>query len=59
MEFFLGPSVTSTTSRGKIAAIEQWPELKLDRPGQYFEYLNAAVELTDRIVEKGLGIISR
>src|SRR6478609_6537928 len=34
----------------------QWPELRLDRPEfQYPEYLNAAVELTDRIVEKGLG----
>jgi 2-aminobenzoate-CoA ligase len=30
--------------------------LILDRPElQYPEYLNAAVELTDRIVEKGLG----
>ena len=35
---------------------EQWPELLLDRPEfQYPEYLNAAVELTDRIVEKGFG----
>src|SRR5437773_6924788 len=34
----------------------QWPELRLDRPEfQYTEYLNVAVELTDRIVEKGFG----
>src|SRR5260370_1197498 len=35
---------------------DQWPELRLDRAEfQYPEYLNAAVELTDRNVEKGVG----
>ena len=29
------------------------------RSFRYPEYLNAAVELTDRIVEKGLAIVSR
>ena len=43
-------------SRRNLPPSGQWPELLLDRPEfQYPEYLNAAVELTDRIVEKGLG----
>ena len=60
MEFPAKPlahRATSTISRGEICRhSEQWPELLLDRPEfQYPEYLNAAVELTDRIVEKGFG----
>src|SRR5580765_6753519 len=53
----LGPSGhIDDFARRNLPPIEQWPELKLDRPEfQYPEYLNAAVELTDRIVEKGLG----
>jgi 2-aminobenzoate-CoA ligase len=43
-------------ARRSLPPPEQWPELLLDRPEfQYPEYLNAAVELTDRIVEKGWG----
>ena len=44
-------------SRGTICRrFDQWPDLLLDRPEfQYPEYLNAAVELTDRMVEKGFG----
>ena len=39
-----------------LAPAEQWPDLLLDRPEfQYPDYLNAAVELTDRMVEKGFG----
>ena len=46
----------SPRARRNLPPSEQWPELLLDRPEfQYPEYLNAAVELTDRIVEKGLG----
>ena len=53
----LARRVTSMILRGEIfRRPEQWPELLLDRPEfRYPEYLNAAVELTDRIVEKGFG----
>ena len=53
----LGPSGhVDDFARRNLPPFEQWPELLLDRPEfQYPEYLNAAVELTDRIVEKGLG----
>ena len=53
----LGPSGhVDDFARRNLPPPEQWPELLLDRPEfQYPEYLNAAVELTDRIVEKGLG----
>ncbi|MBR0750606.1 AMP-binding protein [Bradyrhizobium jicamae] len=53
----LGPSGhVDDFSRRNLPPLEQWPKLLLDRPEfQYPEYLNAAVELTDRIVEKGLG----
>jgi 2-aminobenzoate-CoA ligase len=43
-------------TRRNLPPFEQWPALPLNRSEfQYPEYLNAAVELTDRIVEKGLG----
>src|SRR5947209_4537482 len=43
-------------ARRNLPPHHQWSELLLDRAEfQYPEYLNAAVELTDRIVEKGLG----
>src|SRR5690348_13491752 len=43
-------------SRRNLPPFDQWPALLLDRPEfQYPEYLNAAVELTDRMVEKGFG----
>src|SRR5580698_8493627 len=53
----LGPSGhVDDFSRRNLPPFGQWPELRLDRPEfQYPEYLNAAVELTDRMVEKGLG----
>src|SRR6187399_639541 len=53
----LGPSAhVDDFARRNLPPPGQWPELLLDRPEfQYPEYLNAAVELTDRIVEKGWG----
>jgi len=53
----LGPSAhVDTFARDNLPPAEQWPDLLLDRPEfQYPEYLNAAVELTDRMVEKGVG----
>src|SRR3954468_19093362 len=53
----LGPSGhVDDFARRNLPPPEQWPELPLDRPEfQYPEYLNAGVELTDRIVEKGMG----
>jgi 2-aminobenzoate-CoA ligase len=53
----LGPSAhVDTFSRDNLPPADQWPDLLLDRPEfQYPEYLNAAVELTDRMVEKGFG----
>src|SRR5580704_1209980 len=53
----LGPSGhVDDFARRNLPPSGQWPELLLDRPEfQYPDYLNAAVELTDRIVEKGLG----
>lgn len=53
----LGPSGhVDDFTRRNLPPFHQWPELLLDRPEfQYPEYLNAAVELTDRIVERGFG----
>jgi 2-aminobenzoate-CoA ligase len=53
----LGPSAHGDTfARDNLPAVEQWPDTLLDRPEfQYPERLNAAVELTDRLVEKGFG----
>ena len=53
----LGPSGhVDTFARRNLPPPEQWPELLLDRPEfRYPEYLNAAVELTDRMVELGFG----
>jgi 2-aminobenzoate-CoA ligase len=53
----LGPSAhVDTFARDNLPPAEQWPDLLLDRPEfQYPEYLNAAVELTDRMVERGFG----
>jgi 2-aminobenzoate-CoA ligase len=45
-----------TFARDNLPPFSQWPDLLLDRPEfQYPERLNAAVELTDRMVEKGFG----
>ena len=53
----LGPSAhVDTFTRDNLPPFDQWPELLLDRPEfQYPDYLNAAVELTDRVVERGFG----
>lgn len=53
----LGPSGhVDDFSRRNLPPFHQWPDLLLDRPEfQYPELLNAAVELSDRAVEKGLG----
>jgi 2-aminobenzoate-CoA ligase len=53
----LGPTAhVDTFTRDHLPPAGQWPDLLLDRPEfQYPEYLNAAVELTDRMVEKGFG----
>src|ERR1700754_2382190 len=53
----LGPSGhIDDFARRNLPPFEQWPELLLDRREfQYPEHLNAAVELTDRIVERGFG----
>ncbi len=51
----LGPSAhVDTFPRDNLPPAELWPQLLLDG-FDYPEYLNAAVELTDRMVEKGFG----
>jgi 2-aminobenzoate-CoA ligase len=57
----LGPSAhVDTFARDHLPPFEQWPDLLLDRPEfQYAERLNAAVELTDRMVERGTATDSR
>src|ERR1700751_3533698 len=53
----LGPSGhVDDFTRRNLPPRQQWPQILLERPEfSYPEYLNAAVELTDRIVEKGMG----
>jgi len=53
----LGPSAhVDTFTRDNLPPFDLWPDLLLDRPEfQYPERLNAAVELTDRNVERGFG----
>ncbi|HMJ43453.1 MAG TPA: AMP-binding protein [Pseudolabrys sp.] len=53
----LGPSAhVDTFTRDNLPPGDQWPALLLDRPEfQYPDTLNAAVELTDRNVERGFG----
>src|SRR5579871_2776595 len=53
----LGPSGhIDDFARRNLPPFEQWPDLLLDRPEfQYPDYVNVGVELTDRIVERGLG----
>jgi 2-aminobenzoate-CoA ligase len=53
----LGPTAhVDTFTRDHLPPSDQWPDLLLDRPEfQYPERLNVAVELTDRMVEKGFG----
>ncbi|MDO1584212.1 AMP-binding protein [Rhizobium oryzicola] len=51
----LGPTGhLDTFTRDNLPPFDEWPELLLDG-FDYPEYLNAAVELTDRMVEKGFG----
>jgi 2-aminobenzoate-CoA ligase len=51
----LGPSAHADTfCRDKLPPFELWPDLLLDG-FDYPEWLNAAVELTDRMVERGFG----
>ena len=51
----LGPTGhIDTFTRDRLPPAEEWPEMPLDG-FQYPEFLNAAVELTDRMVEKGFG----
>jgi len=51
----LGPTAhVDTFTRDKLPPEEQWPDFLLDG-FEYPEHLNAAVELTDRMVEKGFG----
>jgi 2-aminobenzoate-CoA ligase len=53
----LGPSGhVDDFSRRNLPPPEQWPEMLLERSEfQYPDYLNAAVDLTDRIVDQGMG----
>ena len=53
----LGPSGhVDDFARRNLPPFAKWPELILERPEfQYPDYLNAAVELTDRNVERGFG----
>ncbi|MGE0566139.1 MAG: benzoate-CoA ligase family protein [Pseudolabrys sp.] len=53
----LGPSGhVDTFTRDNLPPPDQWPDILLDRPEfQYPDDLNAAVELTDKMVEKGFG----
>ncbi|MFI0848494.1 benzoate-CoA ligase family protein [Mesorhizobium sp. IMUNJ 23232] len=51
----LGPSAhIDTFARDNLPPEDEWPDFLLDG-FDYPEYLNAAVELTDRMVDKGFG----
>ena len=51
----LGPTGHQDTfARDNLPPFAQWPEIRLDG-FDYPEWLNVAVELTDRMVEKGFG----
>ncbi len=51
----LGPTAhVDTFTRDHLPPADQWPDLLLDG-FDYPEHLNAAVELTDRLVEQGFG----
>jgi 2-aminobenzoate-CoA ligase len=53
----LGPTAHADTfTRDNLPPFDQWPDLLLDRPEfRYPDRINVAVELTDRMVEKGFG----
>ena len=51
----LGPTAhLDTFARDNLPPPDQWPEFRLDQL-DYPEHVNAAVELTDRMVERGFG----
>jgi len=51
----LGPSAhTDTFTRDNLPPLAEWPDFLLDG-FQYPDFINAGVELTDRMVEKGFG----
>ncbi|MHB2267279.1 AMP-binding protein [Aliihoeflea sp. PC F10.4] len=51
----LGPSAhTDSFTRDNLPPFDQWPQIDLGA-FEYPDYLNAAVELTDRMVERGFG----
>ncbi len=51
----LGPTAhTDSFTRDGLPSVEQWPDFLLDG-FDYPEYLNAGVELTDAMVDKGFG----
>jgi len=51
----LGPSAhVDSFCRDRLPPAAEWPDLRLEG-FDYPEYLNAAVELTDRMVERGFG----
>lgn len=51
----LGPSAhVDTFTRDNLPPAELWPEIRLDG-FDYPDFINAGVELTDRLVEQGLG----
>ena len=51
----LGPTAhVDTFARDNLPPLDQWPDFRLEG-FDYPEYLNAAVELTDRMVERGFG----
>ena len=51
----LGPTAhTDSFARDNLPPLDQWPDFRLDGL-DYPEHLNAAVELTDRMVERGFG----
>jgi 2-aminobenzoate-CoA ligase len=51
----LGPSGhVDTFTRDNLPPFDQWPEISL-KGFEYPEYLNAAVELTDKLVAQGFG----
>ncbi len=51
----LGPTGhIDTFARDNLPPFDQWPKIPL-KGFEYPEYLNAAVELTDRMVERGFG----
>ncbi|HET7193106.1 MAG TPA: benzoate-CoA ligase family protein [Pseudolabrys sp.] len=53
----LGPSAhVDTFTRDNLPHFDQWPDILIERPEfRYPEHVNAAVELTDRMVERGFG----